>query len=125
MVRGGAWHANASSARCSSRDDGIGPNYRANSIGFRCALGGPAGSGEGCANSGLFNVYNYNADLDLDGDVDMSDFGIFQRCLTPAGQALVAGCTNADLNLDNIVDQTDSALFLPCLGGAGQIRACH
>jgi hypothetical protein len=32
------------------------------------------------------------ADLDHDGDVDLADFGVFQRCFTGAGKAVDANC---------------------------------
>jgi hypothetical protein len=129
VVRGGSWHAGPAAARCSSRSDGIGPNYRANNIGFRLALAGSAGaaSGDGCADSATFSYDNFiiDADLDQDLDVDMVDFGLFQRCFTPAGQLVATGCEDADLNHDQTVGQTDLALFLSCLNGTDQPPGCN
>jgi len=125
VLRGGSWHASATAARCASRSDGIGPNYRAINLGFRCALASvTGGSSEGCADSEMFSVANYSADIDLDGDVDLGDFGIVQACFTPIGQTVAAGCEDADLNNSGIVDQADFALFLRCLSGANQPPGC-
>lgn len=56
------------------------------------------------------------ADLDRDGDVDQSDFGIMQLCL--AGQNLPAeACARARMDDDGDVDGTDMSLFIGCLSG--------
>ncbi len=129
VVRGGSWHAGGGAAQCATRSDGIGPNYRAINIGFRLVLAGSAGgsSGEGCADSATFSFDNFiiNADLDLDLDVDIDDFSILQKCFTPIGQTVAAGCEGADLDHDQIVDQGDFVLFLRCLNGANQPPGCN
>ena len=58
-------------------------------------------------------------DLDFDGDVDMDDFGILQRCLS--GDLLPASsvCRNGDLDNDGRANQADAAILAPCLSGAG------
>lgn len=59
-------------------------------------------------------------DLDWDGDVDQSDFGIFQRCL--AGPGVVQqtpACLPARLDHDVDVDQEDLAVFRSCFSGPG------
>lgn len=60
------------------------------------------------------------ADFDGDGDVDQSDFGHFQTCLTGPQSAnpLPKECENADLNADGSVDQSDFGEFQRCLSGA-------
>lgn len=64
-------------------------------------------------------------DSDKDGDVDISDFGRFQQCLTVPGGELRTGCGRFDLAApgfpygDQDVDATDLAAFLNCLSGAG------
>jgi hypothetical protein len=58
-------------------------------------------------------------DFDQDGDVDLSDFGYLQRCLSPAGgQFPPAGCDAARLDEDIDVDGQDISLFLGCMSGA-------
>lgn len=70
-------------------------------------------------------------DLDDDGDVDMDDFAIFERCRTapgigPAGKYCdpqVEDCTpcqRADLDEDEDVDQDDFAVFQRCFSGSDQ-----
>ncbi len=58
-------------------------------------------------------------DLDGDGDVDMTDFGILQTCLT-GSQVLVTNpaCKPADLNRDRRVDYRDMVILLGCASGA-------
>jgi hypothetical protein len=60
------------------------------------------------------------ADIDKDNDVDITDFGLLQRCLTGEGipQNLPA-CQNARLDQDDDVDQDDIAILIGCLSGSG------
>jgi hypothetical protein len=66
-------------------------------------------------------------DFDGDGDVDQTDFGHFQACLTgdQAAQDSPA-CLDARLDGDSDVDQLDFAVFQACLSGSGvaQTWAC-
>ncbi|GMU21325.1 MAG: hypothetical protein AMXMBFR13_14180 [Phycisphaerae bacterium] len=63
-------------------------------------------------------VETVKPDFDLDGDVDMSDFGKFQICRSSApGTAYPAGCAACDLDGDNDVDMTDFGHFQLCLSG--------
>ena len=59
-------------------------------------------------------------DLDIDRDVDQTDFGLLQACLTGPGvpQANTA-CQDAKLDNDDDVDQDDIAIFRACLTGPG------
>jgi len=58
-------------------------------------------------------------DFDFDNDVDMSDFGRFQTCLTgPDIAQQDPACQSAKLDEDADVDQEDFALFQQCLSGA-------
>lgn len=58
-------------------------------------------------------------DLDGDCDVDQSDFGIFQRCLTgPTGLQEDPTCIAARLDTDADVDLDDFGVFQKCLRGA-------
>ncbi|NLX15138.1 MAG: hypothetical protein GXY44_16020 [Phycisphaerales bacterium] len=62
-------------------------------------------------------------DLDLDGDVDQEDFGLFQLCY---GTQVRPGCEKADFNGDKAINQLDFAVFLGCYSGAGVLadKAC-
>ena len=65
------------------------------------------------------------ADLDWDGDVDVSDFGVFQACFNgantpPAG----ADCGLADFDGDGDVDLNDFSRFQACFNGPGRPGAC-
>ena len=63
------------------------------------------------------------ADFDCDGDVDQTDFGHFQSCLTGLGLPLTdPQCQNADLDRDphNDVDMNDFDVFQSCLSGPNQ-----
>ncbi len=57
-------------------------------------------------------------DFDVDGDVDLSDFGFLQLCLT-GPDVLVGGppCAYADLDMEGHVDWVDVQMFRACLSG--------
>lgn len=58
------------------------------------------------------------SDFDHDTDVDQSDFGHLQACLTGVDQGPAApGCQNADVDRDGDVDESDIAILLGCLAG--------
>ncbi|HOQ84889.1 MAG TPA: carboxypeptidase-like regulatory domain-containing protein [Phycisphaerae bacterium] len=57
-------------------------------------------------------------DLDRDGDVDQSDWGWFQLCLTgPFIPQTDADCERAKMDADDDVDSDDVTLFLDCVSG--------
>jgi hypothetical protein len=59
-------------------------------------------------------------DYDRDGDVDMSDFGYFQRCISGLAVFPAPGCAWADLNPsggDSDVDGQDTNAFIGCISG--------
>jgi len=57
-------------------------------------------------------------DLDRDGDVDQTDFGLFQACLSGPGiPSADTGCERASLDTDNDVDSADIVLFSGCISG--------
>lgn len=57
-------------------------------------------------------------DFDLDGDVDVDDWALFEPCMTWPGGAATAGlCETADLDLDGDVDQSDFGLLQRCFSG--------
>jgi hypothetical protein len=58
-------------------------------------------------------------DMDVDGDVDLSDFGAFQICYTGNGNVQTDPlCAGAKLDGDGDVDDSDFAVFQSCLSGA-------
>ncbi len=58
-------------------------------------------------------------DFDRDGDVDQSDFGRFQACLTGPGVPQTdPDCRDANLDGDSDVDQDDFGIFEGCMSGA-------
>lgn len=64
------------------------------------------------------------ADLDADGDVDGTDFGVFAGCFNGTGNPMTADCLSADLNFDGVVDGLDFGIFSGCFNGAGNPPAC-
>lgn len=59
-----------------------------------------------------------DADFDNDNDVDMSDFGHLQTCLTGRNVALTdPTCADANLDGDSDVDRQDVLLFIDCVSG--------
>lgn len=63
-------------------------------------------------------------DFDMDGDVDIADFGFLQRCFSGDAFLYPAGCEDADLDGELDVDGTDLNLFLPCMQGPNQNPGC-
>lgn len=83
------------------------------------AVSGPGGS-HALTRPDLIEVLTVRADLDADGDVDLDDFGVFQRCLTGPGIPVTpVACGPADFDSDNDVDQSDLILLRECMGGSG------
>jgi hypothetical protein len=63
-------------------------------------------------------VETVTPDFDRDADVDLTDFGMYQRCLSGPGKAPAVGCEFADLDGDNDVDQNDFGVLQACMAGA-------
>ena len=60
------------------------------------------------------STLNAPGDMDRDGDVDQSDFGLFQACLSGSIIAQTdPACAGAKLNADTVVDRLDLAIFPP------------
>ncbi|HQA00775.1 MAG TPA: fibronectin type III domain-containing protein, partial [Phycisphaerae bacterium] len=67
-----------------------------------------------------FFITRSRGDFDLDGDIDQSDFGILQACLSGAGNDQVSEpCRIARIDFDDDVDEADVAEFLACYSGPG------
>jgi hypothetical protein len=58
------------------------------------------------------------ADRDADGDVDMVDFAMFQRCLTTGGGTYATECVCLDHNFNGTIDENDLTSFAACASGA-------
>ena len=54
----------------------------------------------------------------LDGDVDQTDFGLFQICLSGADQPHPERCPDRDFDDDGDVDGDDHGLLQRCMSGA-------
>lgn len=58
-------------------------------------------------------------DFDEDCDVDQTDFGHLQACLTGTGIPVTdPNCQNADLDNDESIDHDDMQIFIGCVSGA-------
>lgn len=65
------------------------------------------------------------ADCDDDGDVDLSDFGLFLACFNGPGRPpALPGCAASDLDGDGDVDLADFAVFQACFNGPDRPPAC-
>ena len=71
-----------------------------------------------------FTTTGFTGDFNHDSDVDQSDFGFLQRCLSGTGVSYPQGCAAADLSGDGAVDGQDLDLFQTCLAGVGQTPGC-
>jgi hypothetical protein len=61
----------------------------------------------------------YPGDFDNDSDVDQSDYGHFQTCLSGPGVVQpILDCQQADLDDDGDVDINDFGIFQTCMSGA-------
>ncbi len=73
-----------------------------------------------------FTAVTTPADLDRDGDVDLSDFALFQLCFNGPNQAPGNHCAvDSDFNDDNDVDLADFAVFQACFNGPNRVPACE
>lgn len=69
------------------------------------------------------------ADADGDLDVDITDFGIIQRCATystgwPIEEYPPVNCSCFDFNGDDAIDGADIDVFVNCANGPGNTPAC-
>jgi lysophospholipase L1-like esterase len=90
---------------------------------YRCQI--TAGCGSALSDPAALLLTNVAADLDLDNDVDQSDFGLFQACLTGDGNPPEGlDCQDARLDGDNDVDNADVSTFLTCFNGPDRTPMC-
>ncbi len=61
----------------------------------------------------------FNADYDDDNDIDLSDYGHLQACLTASNIPAGASCQDARFDFDTDVDAEDLAWFMACMQGPG------
>jgi uncharacterized lipoprotein YddW (UPF0748 family) len=95
----------------SSADSGDVANYR-------CAVTGGCGSIMSSDAALTVAAPFAKADLDRDGDVDLTDFALFQSCFNGPNRPSAAGCpANSDFDGDEDVDLTDFAIFQACFNG--------
>jgi hypothetical protein len=77
---------------------------------------------ENCCGTAMGPVWSFAtetpADFDKDGDVDQTDYGHLQACLTGVGTQTDPACQNAKLTGGPGVGPPDVAAFLKCLAGA-------
>jgi hypothetical protein len=64
------------------------------------------------------------ADTDNDGDVDLGDFALLQRCFNTPPATATFECLIVDLVPDNSIDVLDVNAFLACLNGPNRPPAC-
>ena len=62
------------------------------------------------------------SDFDADNDVDLVDFGLFQRCFAGTGQGVWEGCEIVDIDDDGDVDISDFGRFQRCISGPSQVN---
>ncbi len=60
----------------------------------------------------------FKPDRDMDGDVDLKDFGWFQNCLSGSQVQPSMECRIADLDDDHDVDEFDLTAFIACVSGS-------
>lgn len=59
------------------------------------------------------------ADSDRDGDIDATDFAMFQRCYTGESSALAPECACLDSDQNGVIDEEDLEAFIQCANGPG------
>ena len=64
------------------------------------------------------------ADVDGDGDVDLSDFAVFQLCFSGPNQPVRSECNVVDFDRDGDADLGDFAVFQRCFNGPNRPGAC-
>ena len=58
-----------------------------------------------------------DGDCDVDGDIDLADFNVFQRCFGETNVSGTPACGPADMDGNNVVDDADYAAFAGAFTG--------
>lgn len=84
---------------------------------YRCVISNPRG--QATSNDAVVTLdLTAPGDFNGDADVDQSDFGLFQQCLSGADVAETSpACALARFDEDDDVDATDVSRFVGCLSG--------
>ena len=84
----------------------------------------PSGDGQPGGNAVFRFTIAATGDFDLDGDVDLADFGLFQACFNGPNQPPPACNADADFDGDADVDLVDFGAFQACFNGPNRPYAC-
>ncbi len=63
-------------------------------------------------------------DFDMDGDTDLVDFALMQRCFSGEAELYAPGCEGPDLDGDLDVDSSDFNAMVGCMRGSNQNSGC-
>lgn len=86
---------------------------------YRCIVSNVGGSAYSNP-AALSLITSVAVDYDLDCDVDIDDFTMFESCVSGPGIPLDPGCENRDLDGDEDVDQSDFGVFQRCYSGVNR-----
>jgi len=96
----------------------------AGNLGLQVTFEIEASNSEGSDTESWSVIVFSKADFDLDGDVDLEDFGDFQACLSGDSRPYEPGCENTDLDTDDDVDLADFGVFQSCMNGSNNLPDC-
>ena len=85
---------------------------------YRCVITGGCGSTATNAATLVVNTVTQPGDFDNDGDVDLVDFAVLQKCLAVTSPASDPTCAPTDLNADGAIDKLDVNKFSGCRSGS-------
>jgi len=108
----------------SVKQDGTAAAYTYDAATGRVHVSGTLNVGVGAATV-VRVTFLAQADLDLDGDVDLADFAMFQGCFNGPNRApKQAACDDADFDKDADVDLLDFSAFQGCFNGPNRVPKC-
>jgi len=106
------------------KQDGTAAAYTYDAATGRVHVSGTLNVGVGAATV-VRVTFLAQADLDLDGDVDLADFAMFQGCFNGPNRApKQAACDDADFDKDADVDLLDFSAFQGCFNGPNRVPKC-
>jgi len=98
----------------------IGDSQPEDSGNYRCVA--TADCGVAASEVAVLSIQPYiGPDIDGDCDVDNSDFGLFDGCLSGPDVPPQPGCENRDFDADSDVDQADFGMLQGCLTGTNKV----